>query len=114
MKNSLRVTLVSAALLLASDCTAYYKVTDPTTGRVYYTTEMKKKSSGATTFKDARTGNEVTTPTAPGCKLSIASLFCSYVVVRAEQVPHNNRQLEHGGSIRIALLSHRQHRSSLR
>ena len=41
-------------------CTSYYKVTDPTTGRVYYTTELKQKGSGAATLKDARTGNTVT------------------------------------------------------
>jgi hypothetical protein len=44
---------------MLSGCTSYYKVTDPTTGKVYYTTQLDHKSSGAATLKDARTGNKV-------------------------------------------------------
>jgi hypothetical protein len=50
---------VGLALLCAGGCTTYYKVTDPTTGRSYYTTELQHKGSGAATLKDARTGNRV-------------------------------------------------------
>jgi hypothetical protein len=50
---------VGLALLCAGGCTTYYKVTDPTTGRAYYTTELQHKNSGAATLKDARTGNKV-------------------------------------------------------
>jgi len=50
---------VGLALLCAGGCTSYYKVTDPTTGRAYYTTELQHKNSGAATLKDARTGNKV-------------------------------------------------------
>ena len=50
---------VTLALLCVGGCTNYYKVTDPTTGRVYYTTELEHKNSGAATLKDARTGNKV-------------------------------------------------------
>jgi len=50
---------VGLALLWVGGCTTYYKVTDPTTGRVYYTTELEHKNSGAATLKDARTGNKV-------------------------------------------------------
>jgi hypothetical protein len=53
-------TLLCAALVLTGGCTSYYKVTDPTTSRSYYTTELKKGSHGSATLKDARTGNEVT------------------------------------------------------
>jgi hypothetical protein len=55
-------TLLGSAVLMISlaGCTNYYKVTDPTTGRVYYTTELSQKGSGASTLKDARTGNTVT------------------------------------------------------
>jgi len=54
-------TLVAVGLVLlcAGGCTTYYKVTDPTTGRAYYTTELQHKNSGAATLKDARTGNKV-------------------------------------------------------
>ena len=50
---------VGLALLCVGGCTTYYKVTDPTTGRAYYTTELQHKNSGAATLKDARTGNKV-------------------------------------------------------
>lgn len=40
-------------------CTSYYKVHDPTTGRDYYTTDLREKSGGAATLKDGRTGNTV-------------------------------------------------------
>jgi methionyl-tRNA synthetase len=53
------VTLMQNVIVLATGCTSYYKVTDPTTGKVYYTTELRK-SDGAATLKDARTGNTVT------------------------------------------------------
>ena len=55
-------TLAVVALALvfcAGGCTTYYKVTDPTTGRAYYTTELQHKNNGAATLKDARTGNKV-------------------------------------------------------
>jgi hypothetical protein len=38
----------------------YYRVTDPTTGRAYFTTEMQKQKSGSVRLKDAGTGNWVT------------------------------------------------------
>ncbi len=37
----------------------YYEVKEPTGGRVYYTHEVKEKSSGAVTFKDDKTGSTV-------------------------------------------------------
>jgi hypothetical protein len=53
------IATFSLAALLAGGCTSYYKVTDPTTGKVYYTTDLQHKDSGAATLKDARTGNKV-------------------------------------------------------
>ena len=47
------------ALVCIGGCTTYYKVTDPTTGKEYYTTELQRQNSGAATLKDARTGNTV-------------------------------------------------------
>jgi hypothetical protein len=47
------------AALLMTGCTQYYKVSDPTTGKVYYTTELQHMNSGAANLKDARTGNKV-------------------------------------------------------
>jgi hypothetical protein len=45
--------------LLLGGCTSYYKVTDPTTGKAYYTTELTQKGNGSATLKDGRTGNTV-------------------------------------------------------
>lgn len=44
----------------AVGCTKYYKITDPTTEKIYYTTKIKKKGSGAINIEDKRTGNKVT------------------------------------------------------
>jgi hypothetical protein len=59
MKTKLLAGL-SFAVLFAGGCASdYYKVTDPTTGREYYTTELQRNNSGAATLKDGRTGNTV-------------------------------------------------------
>ena len=58
MKRSISATLIALALF-AAGCTTYYRVTDPTTGKMYYSTDLKQ-DGGATTFKDARTGDSVT------------------------------------------------------
>lgn len=50
---------LAAAAMLLSGCTSYYKVTDPTTSKVYYTTSMKQ-DGGATKLTDAATGAMVT------------------------------------------------------
>ncbi|HEX4795300.1 MAG TPA: hypothetical protein VH370_16005 [Humisphaera sp.] len=61
--------LVSGLLLISvSGCTTYYKVTDPTTNRTYYSTEVKQ--DGSTTLKDARTGNTFTLQKADVEKIS--------------------------------------------
>ena len=44
----------------AVGCTKYYKITDPTTDKIYYTTKIKKKGSGAINIEDKRTGKKVT------------------------------------------------------
>ena len=46
-------------LLAGSGCTSYYRVTDPHTSKVYYTTKIDRKGSGAAMIKDGRTGNMV-------------------------------------------------------
>ena len=40
-------------------CTTYYKVTDLTTQKQYYSTDVRQ-DHGATTLKDGRTGSQVT------------------------------------------------------
>lgn len=51
--------VVVAVSLLSVGCTKYYQVTDPTTGRQYYTTEIKTRD-GATVLVDKKTGKKVT------------------------------------------------------
>ena len=41
-------------------CSHYYKVTDPSSGKVYYTKEVNQVSGGALRFKDERTGDKMT------------------------------------------------------
>jgi hypothetical protein len=58
-----QITVSLTGLVLAAclgGCTSYYKVTDPHSNKVYYTTDLKQNDSGSTTLKDARTGNMVT------------------------------------------------------
>jgi hypothetical protein len=49
-----------ASVLLAG-CATYYRVTDPASGRQYYTHEIEKsRDGGGVTFKDDRTKSAVT------------------------------------------------------
>lgn len=56
-----RITLgaIAGALLIAG-CTTHYKVTDPASGKTYYTTKVHQNKAGSIEFKDAQTGNTVT------------------------------------------------------
>jgi hypothetical protein len=59
----LRKTLICGVLLagLAGCGSTYYKVTDPTSGRVYYTTGYQDLGYGqGTRFTDLKTGSQVT------------------------------------------------------
>ena len=50
--------------VLATGCTAYFfKVTDTSSGRVYYTTDVAHEPNNVR-FKDAKTGQEVVIPNA--------------------------------------------------
>ena len=41
-------------------CTSYYKITDPSNGKTYYTNNYSQAGQGSVKFKDAQTGSEVT------------------------------------------------------
>ena len=43
------------SLVIAAGCSSYYKVTDPATGKAFYTEEVNQQGS-AVSFKDAQTG----------------------------------------------------------
>ena len=63
MKRTVRYgwLLVSLCVgLLVVGCASYYKVTDPQTGKEYYTQEIDNVKGGAVKLKDARSGSSVT------------------------------------------------------
>ena len=55
----LRALIAIAALATLAACTTYYEVTDPTSEKVYYTTDLDV-DNGVTTLTDANSGAEVT------------------------------------------------------
>jgi hypothetical protein len=52
-------TALLAIVLVTAGCTTYYRVTDPASGRMYYTDDIKRSGS-AVMFKDAKSGADVT------------------------------------------------------
>ncbi len=53
--------LLVGLTITAAGCTSYYRVTDPASGKSYYTTDVKETGrSGAVKVKDAKTGSTVT------------------------------------------------------
>jgi hypothetical protein len=53
------VIALAASTLLAG-CASYYRVTDPGSGRQYYTTNVEKSKDGSVSFKDTKSGSAVT------------------------------------------------------
>ena len=47
-------------LLFAAGCTTYYRVTDQSTRRAYYTTDIDRSDSGAVRFYDEKSRASVT------------------------------------------------------
>lgn len=62
---------VIATMAFVAGCATYYKVTDPSSGRTFYT-EKVERGKGQTTimFKDAKTGAEVTLPSSEVLQIS--------------------------------------------
>jgi hypothetical protein len=55
--NKFVVTILS--VLVLGGCGSYYKIVDPSTSKVYYTDDIKRRGSSVE-FKDANTGSKVT------------------------------------------------------
>ena len=55
-----RYGFVSAVALALCGCASFYKVTDPVSGKVYYTDNVQNKGNGAIRFKDEVTKTRVT------------------------------------------------------
>ena len=47
-------------LAVLSACASYYKITDPASGKVFYTTDIDKENSGAVSFTDEKSKTQVT------------------------------------------------------
>jgi hypothetical protein len=60
MMSGFRTSAVVVATVLCAACASdYYNVTDPGSGKVFYTQELKRNGS-AVEFKDAQTGSVTT------------------------------------------------------
>lgn len=51
---------VLLVVLLASGCTSYYRITDQSTRRTYFTTDYDRTTSGAVQFYDNKSRADVT------------------------------------------------------
>src|SRR5262245_38400386 len=56
----IRGLLVCGLMLGVTGCSHYYRVTDPSSGKTYYTTDLHEERGGAIKIKDARTMSTVT------------------------------------------------------
>jgi hypothetical protein len=56
----IRGLLVCGLILVVTGCTHYYRVTDPGSGKTYYTTDIHEDRGGAVKIKDDRTRSTVT------------------------------------------------------
>ena len=53
------LVMLLVMLLALTGCT-YYRITDPTTNKIYYTKKIDERHSGAVTITDAKTKRKVT------------------------------------------------------
>jgi hypothetical protein len=61
MQKHLIMALILGGLTMpVAGCTNYYRVTDPTTGKAYYTTKVDAGKGGVMKIKDEKTGSMVT------------------------------------------------------
>ena len=60
-KHLITALMLGGLTMLVAGCTNYYRVTDPTTGKAYYTTKVDDAGKGgAIKIKDEKTGSMVT------------------------------------------------------
>ena len=57
-----RVTMwmLCGMIAVLASCSSYYRVSDPAGTKEYYTKDIDKSKAGTITFKDEKTGAEVT------------------------------------------------------
>ena len=54
-----RLTLLAVVLATAGCITGYFRVTDPSSGRIYYTNEISRRDPGIR-FRDVKSGADIT------------------------------------------------------
>ena len=94
------VTVVIAASLLGG-CTSHYKVTDPASGKVFYTTDIDRERSGVITFEDERTDADVT------LKLLRSRSAMVTLALMAARLGDGQVDGDHLGSAEVLRLTHR-------
>jgi len=60
--KAMRFFVLLLVCLVSVGCTTFYRVTDLSSGKNYYTTQVDRERGGTVVFKDSRTGNQVTLP----------------------------------------------------
>jgi len=53
------ITALTLAVILFAGCARFYEVTDPQSGKIFYTRDVDYKKGGAVGFKDAKTGSKI-------------------------------------------------------
>ena len=62
--------LMFGVIMVIGGCSDHYRVTDPTSGKVYYTQDIHEDRGGAVKLKDERTGSTVTLQNTEVAKIS--------------------------------------------
>jgi hypothetical protein len=70
MRKLCGYVLAALVSLMIAACATYYKVTDPASGKSFYTTKVNRSLSGTVTFTDAASGSEVTLQSSEVLKIS--------------------------------------------
>jgi hypothetical protein len=60
MNNTRLAEALILGALLTAGCSTYYRVSDPTSGRTYFTDEIKRRDDGTLQFRDGKSGAAVT------------------------------------------------------
>ena len=60
MRSFIVTGMAGLMFVVLAGCTTYYKVTDPSGGQVFYTTDIDQERSGVVTFTDAKSKQKVT------------------------------------------------------
>ncbi len=60
MKIAFRVMVIGLMAMFLVSCGSYYKVTEPSSDKTYYTKKIKSKKEGAVVFTDEASGSDVT------------------------------------------------------